>query len=76
MKKTLAPHLNIPESLADTFVAMKKEGFTVPYTDPDQLIKQVKKLIKPYYRVDNDQALRDLLKEDLAEKIAVDDYKT
>lgn len=71
-----ASFLNIPESLADTFVAMKKEGYKVPYTDPDTLIKQVKKLIKPYYRVDNDQALRDLLKEDLAEKIAVDDYKT
>jgi len=71
-----ASFLNIPESLADIFVAMKKEGYKVPYTDPDTLIKQVKKLIKPYYRVDNEQALRDLLKEDLAEKIAVDDYKT
>ncbi len=71
-----ASFLNIPESLADIFVAMKKAGYTVPYTDPDTLIKQIKKLIKPYYRVDNDQAVRDLLKQDLAEKIAVDDYKT
>jgi len=70
-----ASFLNIPESLADTFVEMKKAGYDVPYTDPDTLIKQVKKLIKPYYRVDNDQALRDLLAEDLAEKIPVDDYK-
>ncbi len=70
-----ASFLNIPESLADIFVAMKKAGYKVPYTDPDTLIKQAKKLIKPYYRVDNDQALRDLLKEDLAEKIPVDDYK-
>ncbi len=70
-----ASFLNIPESLADMFIEMKKAGYTVPYTDPDMLIKQIKKLIKPYYRVDNEQALRDLLKEDLAEKIAVDDYK-
>ena len=70
-----ASFLNVPESLADMFVAMKKEGYRVPYTDPDTLIAQMKKLIKPYYRVSNDQALRDLLKEDLAEKIAVDDYK-
>ena len=71
-----ASFLNIPQSLADIFVEMKKAGYAVPYTDPDQLITQVKKLIKPYYRVDNDQALRDLLKEDLAEKVSVDDYKT
>ncbi len=70
-----ASFLNIPESLADIFIEMKKAGYTVPYTDPDTLIKQIKKLIKPYYRVDNDQALRDLLKEDLAEKIPVADYK-
>ena len=70
-----ASFLNIPESLADIFVEMKKTGYTVPYTDPDVLIQQAKKLIKPYYRVDNDQALRDLLKEDLAEKIPVSDYK-
>lgn len=71
-----ASFLNIPESLADTFVEMKKAGYDVPYTDPDTLITQLKKLIKPYYRVDNDQALRDLLDEGLAEKIAVDDYKS
>jgi len=70
-----ASFLNIPESLADTFIEMKKAGYTVPYVDPDTLIKQIKKLIKPYYRVDNDQALRDLLTEDLAEKIPVEDYK-
>ncbi len=70
-----ASFLNVPESLADMFAAMKKEGYRVPYTDSDTLIAQMKKLIKPYYRVSNDQALRDLLKEDLAEKIAVDDYK-
>ena len=70
-----ASFLNIPESLADIFVAMKKAGYTVPYTDPKILIQQIKKLIKPYYRVDNDRALRDLLKEDLAEKVSVEDYK-
>lgn len=37
-----ASFLNIPESLADTFIEMKKAGYTVPYTDPDTLIKQVK----------------------------------
>jgi len=70
-----ASFLNIPESLADIFVAMKKAGYTVPYMDPDTLIATGKKLIKPYYRVDNEKALRDLLTEDLAEKIPVSEYK-
>lgn len=70
-----ASFLNIPESLANIFAEMKQAGYKVPLTDPDVLITQAKKLIKPYYRVDNDQALRDLLTEDLAEKIPVSEYK-
>jgi len=70
-----ASYLNVPESLEDIFDAMRKAGYTLPPIGHMEIIEKLKKLIKPYYRTSDDKMLRSLLKEGLAEKLPLEEYK-
>ena len=70
-----ASYLNVPKSLIDTFTAMREAGYQVDDIDEEALIAKMKLMIKPYYRVKDEIALRQLLAEDLATKVKFEDYQ-
>ena len=70
-----ASYLNVPVSLSKVFHDMRAAGYDAPEINDLDLIETVKKLIKPYYRTVDDKMLRGLLKDGLAEKFPVAEYK-
>jgi cobaltochelatase CobN len=67
-----ASYLNIPRSLSGTLAAMRARGYTVRTPDAEALIPPLQKLLKPYYR---EIGYDTLLKDDLAERLPVSDYR-
>ena len=70
-----ASYLNVPASLQNIFVAMRREGYRVADVGEADLIADLQLMIRPYYRTRDETALRALLARDLAEKVPVDEYK-
>jgi cobaltochelatase CobN len=70
-----ASYLNIPASLENIFAALRREGYSVADIGETELIADLQLMIRPYYRMRDEAALRELLTRDLAEKVPVDEYK-
>ncbi|HWK55219.1 MAG TPA: cobaltochelatase subunit CobN, partial [Hyphomicrobiales bacterium] len=69
-----ATYLNVPRSLLAIFTALRGAGYQVDDIDEATLVEKLKLLTRPYYRSDDDAALRRLLAEGLAERYPVQDY--
>lgn len=67
-----ASFLNLPNSLRGTLAALHAEGYATEVPGEQQLIRQLQRLLAPFYR---DGELEGLLQEDLAELFPVADYR-
>lgn len=70
-----ASYLNVPKSLIDTLQAMRNQGYQIDSIDEETLIANIKQMIKPYYRVKDEIALRQLLADGLAVKVPASSFK-
>lgn len=67
-----ASYLNLPRSLAATLKAMQGRGYAVETPQAEAMIAPMQRLLQPYYREIGYDAL---LKDNLADKFMVSDYK-
>ncbi len=67
-----ASFLNVPESLRAISENLNKEGYGVEAIDGSYFIDRVSRVLDPFYR---EYQLQSLLKEDLADLLAVSDYR-
>lgn len=70
-----ASYLNIPASIVEIVKHLRAEGYNAPELDENDVVANVKKLIRPYYRTKDDAELRRLVAEGLADRVPVDEYK-
>lgn len=68
-----ASFLNVPESLQSISHRLNDEGYSINKVDAQYFIDRVDRILNPFYR---DFELDALLKDDLAELLPVDEYKT
>ncbi|WP_111977475.1 cobaltochelatase subunit CobN [Algibacillus agarilyticus] len=68
-----ASFLNVPESLGSISHRLHDEGYRIDKVDAQYFIDRVDRILNPFYR---DFELETLLKEDLAELLPLDAYKT
>lgn len=66
-----AAFLDVPSSIANIAKAMKKNGYQVTPKDSDYLIESAGKLLRPYYRGEDAEAL---VAQDLAEYMPLSTY--
>ena len=67
-----ASFMNVPESLRAISHRLNDEGYTVEKVDSDYFISRVSRILDPFYR---DYELDELLKDDLADLLPLEDYK-
>jgi cobaltochelatase CobN len=75
-KNLSASFMNLPRSLTGTLAAMKQSGYTTETPGETQLTLLLQRLLAPYYRPAEDQEeLRMLLREGLADRVPVAAYR-
>ena len=67
-----ASFLNVPESLRAISHRLNNEGYTIEKFDAEYFTNRVNRILDPFYR---DFQLEELLKDDLADLLPLDDYK-
>ena len=68
-----AAFLDVPSSIEQIAIAMKAKGYSVDVKSSDYLIESAGKLLRPYYRGEDAEAL---IEQDLAEYMPLDTYLT
>lgn len=71
-KNLSASFLNLPKSLQATLTALKAAGYATSAPEEKELIAKLQRLLAPQYR---DGELAGLLRDDLAERFPVADYR-
>ncbi len=66
-----ASFLNIPDTLRSISTRLNNEGYSVDQVNSDYFTDRIKPILEPFYR---EFELEQLLKDDLAELMPVDDY--
>ena len=75
-KNLSASFMNLPRSLAATLAAMQAAGYRTEALDEETLIPRLQRLLAPAYRPPEDQeVLRALLRDGLADRLPVDHYR-
>ncbi|MCW5638355.1 MAG: cobaltochelatase subunit CobN, partial [Rubrivivax sp.] len=75
-KNLSASFMNLPRSLAGTLGALQAAGYRTEALDAQPLTGQLQRLLAPGYRPPQDQAvLRELLRDGLADRLPVRDYR-
>lgn len=73
-----ASFMNLPRSLSATLSALQAAGYDTRAVAPEALTASLQRLLAPYYRAtpsEREEALRALLREGLAERLPMADYR-
>ncbi len=70
-----ASFLNLPESIGAIAAALQQAGYRIDARDGAQIVAALQQMMRPYYRVHDETAMRELLARDLAEAVPVAEYR-
>ncbi len=70
-----ASFLNLPESIVGIETALQQAGYRIEPRDGEQIVQALQSMMRPYYRVHSETAMRELLAQDLAEAVPVAAYR-